>query len=210
MKNYENDDLLISLREASKLMGVSVDTLRNWDKNNKLKPIRTVGNHRRYKRKDIIKMLDSNYGELKGKTNLIKDKIVVYVYICGDILHRGHLLHLKNAALLGDFLIVGVLTDEAVMEKKPIPLIPFEERIELVECLKMVDMVVPQHQYSPCLNITRLKPDILIESDSHDKELIEEGKKQMKEMGGEVVVASYYPYQSSTGIKNKIKNERKE
>ncbi len=44
--------------------------------------------------------------------------ILVYAYVCGDILHTGHLLQLRNAKALGDILVVGVLTDRAVMEKK--------------------------------------------------------------------------------------------
>ncbi len=44
--------------------------------------------------------------------------IVVYAYICGDVLHKGHIEHLKNAKALGDKLIVGVLTDTAIIEKK--------------------------------------------------------------------------------------------
>ena len=50
---------------------------------------------------------------------------IVYAYVCGDILHEGHLLFLENAKALGDKLIVGVLTDEAVMEKKARPALSF-------------------------------------------------------------------------------------
>lgn len=199
----KSEDNLISIAAASKKLGVSKDTLRNWDKNGKLKSIRTMGNHRRYKKEDIDNMF--NFKNNDDIIKLPRDKVIVYTYVCGDLLHRGHLLYLKNAKLLGDFLIVGVLTDEAVAEKKDRPVICFEERIELVECLKMVDIAVPQSQYSPSLNLNRLKPDILMESSSHDDKLIEEGKANMKKIGGKVVVASYYPYQSSTEIKNKIK-----
>jgi len=197
---------LINIEEVSKILGVSKDTLRNWDSNGKLKSIRTQGNHRRYNLDEISKISKKNKtNDTKiYKSNMIEGKTVIYVYVCGDILHKGHLLHLKNAASLGDFLIVGVLTDEAVMEKKDRPIIPFEERLELVEALKMVDMVVPQHTYSPCDNMKNLKPDILVESTSHNKDLIEDCKKCMKEIGGKVVVSSYHPYQSSTNIKNKI------
>jgi len=203
---------LLNISETSKKLGVSTDTLRNWDKTGKLKPIRTKGNHRRYKIEDITKILSLDIGIIDDdkldKNDLRKDKIIVYTYVCGDILHRGHLLYLRNAALLGDFLIVGVLTDEAVMEKKKKPIICFEERIELVECLKMVDTAVPQSQYSPCLNIKNLKPDVLMESNSHDEKLIKESKKSMEELGGKVVISSYYPCQSSTEIKNKIKESK--
>jgi cytidyltransferase-like protein len=131
----------------------------------------------------------------------------VYAYVCGDILHRGHLLALKNAASLGDFLIVGVLTDEAIMEKKDKPVISFDERLELVNELRVVDIAVPQHEYAPHTNIMNIRPDILMESTSHSKELIEKSRKCMDKIEGKVVVFSYYPYQSSTEIKNKIKEE---
>ena len=203
----ENNEL-ISIEEAAKRLGMSKDTLRNWDSSGKLKSIRTPGNHRRYKTKDISNLLQENDTKIY-KNNMIKGKTVVYAYVCGDILHKGHLLAIKNAASLGDFLIIGVLTDEAIMEKKDRPIISFEERLELVEALKLVDMVVPQHTYSPRENMENLKPDILMESTSHDRSLIEDSKKCMKDIGGKVVVSSYYPYQSSTSIKNKI-IERKE
>ena len=197
-------NILINIDEASKILGVSKDTLRNWDNDGKLKSIRTVGKHRRYERNAILEMVKLDKEE-DVKKDKINDKIVVYAYICGDILHKGHLSHLKNTKSLGDFLIVGVLTDEAVMEKKKKPVICFEERIELVRELKMVDIAVPQYTYSPYNNVRNLKPDILAESTSHDEELINESKKCIEGIGGKLVVFSYYPYQSSTDIKNKIK-----
>lgn len=194
-------DNIIGIKEASELLGVSVATLRNWDKNNKLKSIKTKGNHRRYKKNDIIAILNKNDN---FNDNLSKNKIVVYTYICGDILHKGHLEFLKNAASLGNFLIVGVLTNEAIMEKKKVPIIDFNERIELVKYLKMVDMAVPQYQYSPYVNIKNFKPDILVESTSHSKEIIKKSKESMRKIGGKVIIHPYYPNQSSSQIKFKI------
>lgn len=203
-KNYENK--LLNIKDAAEMLGISADTLRNWDKSGKFFPIRTVGNHRRYNEEDIKKILNSTYvlnGELR------KDKTVVYTYVCGDILHRGHLLYLKNAKSMGDFLIVGVLTNKAVMERKSEPFIDFEERIELIECLKMVDMAVPQDEYSPYTNMTNLRPDILFESTSHNDELLAQGKEYMESIGGKMVVAAYYPHQSSTKIKSRmLKNKQ--
>jgi len=91
------------------------------------------------------------------------------------------------------------------MEKKEKPIISFDERIELVQSLKMVDLAVPQYQYAPHINVKNLKPDILIESTSHSEELIEESRNCMKSIGGKIVVLAYYPYQSSSKIKNEIK-----
>ena len=43
---------------------------------------------------------------------------VVYTYVVGDLLHVGHLRYLKLAKSFGDYLIVGVLTKKATLEKK--------------------------------------------------------------------------------------------
>jgi len=128
--------------------------------------------------------------------------IIVYAYICGDILHKGHIEHLKNCKALGDKLIVGVLTDKAVMEKKSMPVMSFDERFDLVRSLKWVDVVVPQHMYSPLDNVRALKPDILVEATDHKKQLANEF---MRAIGGRVLAMPYYPDHSSTEVKNKIK-----
>ncbi|HDM33021.1 MAG TPA: ADP-heptose synthase, partial [Deltaproteobacteria bacterium] len=75
---------------------------------------------------------------------------LVYSYYVLDIVHRGHLLMMRNAkAIAGEDgkLIVGILTDEAVMEKKPKPILSFEERMDLASAIKYVDVVVPQETY---------------------------------------------------------------
>jgi len=139
---------------------------------------------------------------------------IVYSYYVLDIVHKGHLLMMKNAkAISGEDgkLIVGILTDEAVMKKKPKPTISFEERIELASAIKYVDVAVAQETYSPLPNVMKIKPDILMESTSHDEEEIEEEeiekeRKYMKSINGKVVVIPYYPSRSSTEIKNRIKN----
>lgn len=62
-----------------------------------------------------------------------------------DMFHIGHLNVIKNSKMLCDYLIVGVSTDELVMkEKGKHPVIPFEERAEIVSAIKYVDQVVPQ------------------------------------------------------------------
>ncbi len=128
---------------------------------------------------------------------------VGYAYVCGDILHKGHLLHLRNAKSLCDKLIVGVLTDEAVMEKKQKPIVGFEERIELVRELRSVDAAVAQDTYSPKKNVMALRPDILFESSSHDKPFY------YNYNDAKTLVMPYFPPQSSTTIKRKIKKDWK-
>jgi len=128
---------------------------------------------------------------------------IVYAYVCGDILHEGHLLQLENAKALGDKLIVGVLTDEAVMEKKSKPIISFAQRLQLVKALKCVDAVVPQHEYSPINTVKALGVDILMESASH---LGNKYLDDLKDLNIRVIMTPYYTGQSSTEIKEKIKN----
>ena len=135
---------------------------------------------------------------------------IVYSYYVLDLIHKGHLLMMKNSkALAGKDgkLIVGILTEEAVLEKKPKrPILSFDERIDIAASIKYVDAAVPQDTYSPMPNIKKIRPDILMESGSHSEEETEEARKVMESWGGRVVCMPYYPSQSSTGIKNKIIN----
>ncbi len=137
----------------------------------------------------------------------------VYSYYVLDLVHRGHITFMKNAkALAGKDgrLIVGILTDEATMEKKPKPLMPFKERMFLAEALKYADLVVPQETYSPIDNVKRLKPDILIESETHGEGEIKKVEKIMKDIGGTVKILPYFPEVSSTTIKDSIKDNKGE
>lgn len=114
---------------------------------------------------------------------------------------------MKNAKIVAGIdgkLIVGILTDEAAMEKKSRPVISFEERMYIANAIKYVDIVVAQETYSPIPNVMKIKPDILIESSSHTDEAIEKSEAGMRKIGGKVVVLPYFPSQSSTAIKNTI------
>ena len=137
------------------------------------------------------------------------NNIIVYSYYVLDIIHSGHLLMMKNAKTLAGpdgKLIVGILTDKAVMEKKPQPIISFEERMDIASAIRYVDLVVAQETYSPLPNVRKIKPDILMESTSHAHDAIREAEQVMEKNGGRVVVLPYFPCQSSTAIKNLIKD----
>ena len=123
--------------------------------------------------------------------------IVGYAYVVADILHAGHIRHLKNCKALCDKLIVGVLTDEATMEKKPRPTLNFEERVAVIVELRCVDAVVPQHEYIPLVNLQEMKPDILFECQQH-------AVKEYDIEGLRIMAMPYYPGISSTEIKGRI------
>ena len=133
---------------------------------------------------------------------------IVYAYFVLDIVHRGHLMMLKNSkAIAGPEgrLIVGIVSDEAVLEKKrKVPVLDFSERLELANSIQYVDLVVGQKNYTPYENVKNIAPNILMESESHDEAQINEGRRLMKELGGRVIVMPYFHDQSSTLIKSKI------
>ena len=91
------------------------------------------------------------------------------------------------------------------MEKKPKPVLSFSERLKLVQALSCVDVAVAQNTYSPIDNITNIKPDILMESDSHTEEDLDETYNVTDSLGIRVFKMPYYPIQSSAKIKEKIK-----
>lgn len=69
----------------------------------------------------------------------------MYTSGCFDIFHYGHLNILIKSKELCDYLIVGVSTDELIeKEKGKRPVIPFHERIKVVQSIGIVDEVIPQ------------------------------------------------------------------
>ena len=145
--------------------------------------------------------------KLRGKSRRDKMGKIVYAYVVADLIHSGHVHALENAkALAGPDgkLIVGVLTDEATMEKKSAPILPFDERIRMVKALKCVDCVVTQRTYSPKDNLKAIQPDIHMESDSHvGNSYINELKEVFN---GKIIMMPYFHGICSSKIKEKIKN----
>lgn len=132
--------------------------------------------------------------------------IIVYAYAVCDLFHYGHLRFLEQAKSLGDWLIVGVLTDEATNAYKRKPIIPFEERIEIVKRNEYVDRVVPQYALDPTENLKQLKDvDIVVHGDDWDENF--PGSAYIKSIGKKAVRVPYYPYQTTTKIITKIKED---
>jgi choline-phosphate cytidylyltransferase/glycerol-3-phosphate cytidylyltransferase len=130
---------------------------------------------------------------------MIAGKTVIYTSGTFDMLHINHLRMIEYARGLGDILIVGVNTDDLVIEHKSEPIIPFEERIALVRALKGPDVVIPQHSLVHVDKVNNLKFDIFVVGDDWA------GKYDyLKEYGVSVV---YFPYGqgiSSTKLKNRV------
>ena len=127
---------------------------------------------------------------------MIGNKTVVYTSGTFDMLHINHLKMIEYARALGDILIVGVNTDELVASYKSTPIIPFEERIEIVRSIKYVDAAIPQEDIDKFEAWKKLHFDVLFVGDDwYNSDRWEEMEKKFKEVGVRVV---YFPYTKGT------------
>lgn len=89
--------------------------------------------------------------------------IIVYTPGVWDLLHVGHVRFLEAARRLGDRLVVGVPTDEVVVEDKGCPpVIPHCDRVEMVRSLRCVDVVLPYFQLEFLNHLRMVDPDIIV------------------------------------------------
>lgn len=89
----------------------------------------------------------------------------VFTNGCFDILHRGHVAYLEEAAELGASLIVGVNSDASVQRLNKgtdRPFNPLEDRMAILAALGCVSLVVPFEQDTPLELIKQVKPDHLV------------------------------------------------
>ena len=114
-----------------------------------------------------------------------------------DMFHIGHLNILKRAKEYCEYLIVGVSTDELVLSyKQKSPIIPFEERCEIIASCKYVDRVVPQTTRDKFAAYEQYKFDVMFVGDDwKGKPLFVEVEKKMNLYGVDVV---YFPYTEGT------------
>jgi cytidyltransferase-like protein len=96
-----------------------------------------------------------------------------------DLFHVGHLRALEYARGLGDFLVVGVCTDEFVASYKGPPVIPFGDRLEIVAALRCVDVAVPFKSAVDLDAINAYHPDIRVIGPEYGRY---EGQRRMREM----------------------------
>lgn len=68
----------------------------------------------------------------------------VYLDMCADLFHWGHVNMLKNAKSMGDRLVVGIHSDETIRSYKRDPVMKMNERIKVVEACRYVDQVIPE------------------------------------------------------------------
>ena len=130
-----------------------------------------------------------------------KGKRIVFTNGCFDLLHVGHIRYLEEAKSLGDILLVGVNSDRSVREiKGPYrPILPEEERAEILSALGCVDYVTIFDEPTPLNLISLLLPHILVKGGDWTKEATV-GWEAVEGAGGEVVILSFIEGSSTSQL----------
>lgn len=127
----------------------------------------------------------------------------VYVGMSADLIHHGHLNIIKKASKLGE-VTIGLLTDSAIASYKRLPFLTYEERKEIVENIKGVTSVVPQHTLDYTKNLRKLRPNYVVHGDDWktgaQKQTRERVLGILKEWEGQLVEPKYTPEVSSTKL----------
>ena len=144
------------------------------------------------KREDLARIIQ----DLKAK-----GKRIIFTNGCFDLLHIGHVRYLEEAKSLGDILVVGVNSDASVrgLKGSSRPILPEEERAEILSGLGCVDYVTIFDESTPLNLISLLLPHVLVKGGDWTKESTV-GWETVERTGGEVVILSFVEGSSSSQI----------
>lgn len=133
-------------------------------------------------------------------------KTIVFTNGCFDILHPGHVSYLIEARSLGDYLIVGLNTDESVRKIKGPnrPINDLNDRATMLAALQCVDLIIPFADVTPLQLIVNIKPDIIVKGGDYKLEEMV-GKSFVEAYEGQVKILPFKEGYSSSSILEKIK-----
>ncbi len=149
--------------------------------------------------KEKIKKREELLGIIKDLK--AKGKRIVFTNGCFDLLHVGHVRYLEEAKTLGDILVVGVNSDASVRKLKgpKRPVLPADERTEILSGLGCVDYVTTFDELDPLALITSLQPNVLVKGGDWTKEQTI-GKEVVERSGGEVVIIPFVKGASTSNL----------
>jgi len=160
------------------------------------------------KRTDIIKAKIIGGIELERELAMIKflGKKVVFTNGCFDIIHRGHIEYLAQAADLGNSLIIGLNTDISVKRLKgpSRPINNEQARAIVLASLQYVSYVVLFDEDTPYNLIKHVQPDVLVKGGDYNPEDII-GYDIVKANYGQILTIPFVQGFSTTSILNKMK-----
>jgi len=133
-------------------------------------------------------------------------RCIVFTNGCFDLLHPGHIETLEKARALGDALIVGVNSDRSVREVKGAgrPIMPEQERAEVLAGLECVDAAVIFDEDTPREIIAALLPDVLVKGGDWASDRII-GREEVEAAGGRVVSVPVVAGYSTSAMVEKIR-----
>ncbi|HOY27997.1 MAG TPA: D-glycero-beta-D-manno-heptose 1-phosphate adenylyltransferase [Flavobacteriales bacterium] len=140
----------------------------------------------------------------------MKGDRIVFTNGCFDILHRGHVEYLQEAAALGDRLIIGVNSDASVRRLGKAPDRPLNDevsRAKVLCALRLVDAVIIFDQDTPLELIQAIGPDILVKGGDWTEDRIV-GADIVKARGGEVHSLKLVDGFSTTALVERIRHGR--
>jgi D-beta-D-heptose 7-phosphate kinase/D-beta-D-heptose 1-phosphate adenosyltransferase len=128
-------------------------------------------------------------------------KRIVFTNGCFDLLHIGHIRYLEEAKALGDILVVGINSDQSIQRiKGPLrPILPEEERSEILSGLGCVDYVTIFSEPDPLELISSLEPHILVKGGDWTKETTV-GKEVVERLGGKVIILPFVQGASTSNL----------
>lgn len=134
-------------------------------------------------------------------------KKLVYVGMCADLFHHGHINVIEKALEYGD-VIIGLLTDKAISSYRSPPLLNYDQRKRVLENIKGIKKVVPQITLDYVPNLRKLKPDYVVHGDDWKSgiqmAIREKVALTLQEWGGKLIEVPYTKGISST----KLRKER--
>jgi len=130
-----------------------------------------------------------------------KGRRIVFTNGCFDLLHIGHIRYLEQAKSFGDILVVGVNSDRSVQTLKGTerPILPEEERAEILSGLECVDYITIFDESTPLELISSLQPHILVKGGDWTKETTV-GREVVERAGGEVVILPFVEGSSTSKL----------
>ena len=126
--------------------------------------------------------------------------IRVYVDMTADLFHYGHMEFLKKARAQGDYILVGIHSDDTVASHKRAPILTMDERIASVNGCRFVDEVLPNAPW--CMDrrwIEKHSIDLVVHGNDYSEEQFKKTHSVPMEMGI-LRVVPYTPGISTTEI----------
>ena len=134
---------------------------------------------------------------------------IIYVPMAADIINSGHLNIIRKAKKYGK-IVIGLFTDSAVAEYKSLPLINYEQRLEIIKNIKGISQIIKQETWDFTENLKKLKPHYVIHGDDWKKGIQKNMRKKvintLRKWNGRLIEIPYSKKPQNSKIHEQVKN----